>query len=683
METIAPRAINADRIGIGLVALVVLVTLFVYSPVRQHGFVVLDDRDYVVDNRVVQAGLTWAGVRWAFTTTHASNWHPATWLTHMIDVELFGPGPAGPHVVNVLLHLANTILLFAVLRLMTSAPRPSAFVAALFALHPLRVESVAWIAERKDVLSGLFFLLTLWAYAKYACSCRGYEAESVLSPRRLHVSAWYLAALVLFALGLMSKPMLVTLPCVLLLLDIWPLRRTPAHAFIPSRALVLEKLPFFALSAASCVVTVIAQRQGGAVQSLETFTLTQRIANALVSYARYLEKTFWPAELAVFYPHSGAWPVTALASAALLLIAVSVVALWWARKLPFAAVGWLWFCGMLVPTIGLVQVGGQSMADRYTYLPSIGLLIAFVWVTRELVRRRRLSRVVVGCAAAAAAVLLAGCALVTRRQLEHWRNDESLFRRTLAVTEKNFVAHHSLGFAYFHSGRTPEAIAELTRSLELRPDFADAHNMLGTVLLSTGSVDQGLAHFREAVSLRPGFGLARYNLGTALQQTGRATEAVVELKSAADARPHDCVTQLNLGNAHLALGQFEAAMNAYAQALAIDPQQPDAWSNFGTALLRQGRVDEAIRHFERAVALDPRHVNAHFNLGDVFLRHQRFDAAIPHLRTCLELQPDDAEVRDSLGTALMQTGRSDEAAQHLRRAAELRQASASLQPSPP
>lgn len=648
--------------SVGICLLLALVTLLVYFPLRGHGYVALDDGDYVKDNRMVQAGLTWAGIKWAFTTGHSGNWHPVTWLSHMLDAQLFGPGPAGPHVVNLLLHVANTLLLLGVLRRLTGALGRSALVAALFALHPLHVESVAWISERKDVLSAFFFLLTLWRYTNYAVAALARSRET---------ARWYGAALAAFALGLMSKPMLVTLPCVLLLLDVWPLQRLSAAS---SRAvlgrLLAEKLPFFALSAASCVVTLVMQKRGGAVGSLASYALDLRIENALVSYARYLGKIFWPADLAVIYPHPGHLPMLGVAIAALLVAGLAFTAAWWFRKFPFVAVGAFWFLGMLVPTIGLVQVGVQSMADRYTYLPSIGAFIVIAWGAGELFARWRRPKTAI----ALAVVLVTACALQTRAQLAHWQSSEKLFRHTLAMTAENFAAHNSLGHAYLEEGRVNEAIVEFERTLEIDPRFAEAHNNLGTALLQLARVEQALAEFRKAVTLRPTFALARYNAGTVLLQTGRIDEAIAELEKAAALQPDDVPVQLNLGNAFLQKGRLDDAIARYRTALVHESKNADLHNNLGQALLQKGRIDEAFAHFQTAVKVDPSHANAHYLLGELALRRSQWDEAIVHFQKTLKTQPDDAEAHFQLATALREKGRSSEAAVHAEKATRLRAA---------
>ena len=451
-----------------------LVTAALYWPMTHHEFINLDDQQYITQNAHVQAGLTWPGMVWAFETTEAANWHPLTWISHMLDCQLYGSYPGGHHATNLLLHIANTLLLFLLLNQMTGALWRSAFVAALFAWHPLHVESVAWAAERKDVLSGFFFLLTLIAYTRYVTSggwrVTGKEEIAPASdPSRAtrHPSLYYWLALLFFACGLMSKPMVVTLPFVLLLLDFWPLGRFSSFKFQVSSSekpstpvnraqaesaarLICEKLPFFALALAGSMATYLAQKAGGATWSQHALPFHLRMANALLAYVRYISKTFWPADLAVVYPYPHHWPAGLAAGAALLLILWTGLFLWRARRSPYLFVGWFWFLGTLIPAIGLVQVGPQSMADRYMYLPGIGLFILVAWGLNDFLNLRPQWRQMIALAGGAA---LAGCLVVTRLQLGCWQNSIKLLTHTVAVTPDNYTACNFLGRALDGAGR--------------------------------------------------------------------------------------------------------------------------------------------------------------------------------------------------------------------------------------
>ena len=443
-----------------------LLVLCTFWPSLGNGFVNYDDDLYVAANGHVQSGLSWAGARWAFCTPVAANWHPATILSHMLDCQLFGLKPWGHHLTSVWLHAVNTVLVFLVFRRMTGALWRSLLVAALFGLHPLRVESVAWVAERKDVLSTFFFMLTLWAYVRYA------QESKVQSPKS---KVAYVLALVFFACGLMSKPMLVTLPFVLLLLDYWPLGRNAecgmrnaepgAGGKVQGRTwpwmkLVREKAPFFLLAAIASAVTLITQHRAKALATVENIRLIDRLANALVSYCRYLAKFLWPAKLAVFYPEPVKWPTATVLLAGLLLLGISIMAVALRHRHRYLPVGWLWSLGTLVPVIGLVQVGAQAMADRYTYVPLIGVALLLVWGMHELTSRWQFRAVLLSAAAAAGMIL---CVALTRRQIGHWRDTETLFRHALAVTDDNWVAHHNLGDALEKRGRLDEAIHMLRK----------------------------------------------------------------------------------------------------------------------------------------------------------------------------------------------------------------------------
>jgi len=523
-------------VPVACAALVVLVVA-VYAPVRGFAFVSFDDPQYVAANPVVARGLTWDGVGWAFTTWTQSNWHPLTWLSHMLDVQLFGLDAGAHHVVNVVLHAANTLLLFGVLGRMTGAWVRSAFVAALFAVHPTHVESVAWIAERKDVLSTLFLLLALSSYVAY-----------VRTPSRSR----YALVVACFVAGLLAKPMLVTLPFLLLVLDFWPLRRAT-----PWRALVVEKLPLFALSAASCVVTFLAQRAGGAVMSTERLSVGGRVANALVSYVAYVGKTLWPTDLAVLYPIDAAslTVVRALLAAALLAV-VTVVAVREATRRPWLLVGWLWFLGLLVPVIGLVQVGNQSMADRYTYVPSIGLFIAIARTAGELAASRPPLRTVLAAAGAAAVV---ACAVAARRQVETWRDSFTLWDHAVAATDRNLLAQLNRGTLLLGAGRIDEAQAQFEECLRDHPRCVIAMNNLGHVAMQRGRVADAERLFAEATRLDPDYVEARVNLGRALRRDGRLEEAVVAFREALSRSPRHAKARAELVATLEELGRSDEA----------------------------------------------------------------------------------------------------------------------------
>jgi hypothetical protein len=516
-------------------------TLFVYWPVFGYGFINYDDSEYITQNYHVRAGLTWAGMRWAFASFHACNWHPVTWLSHMLDWQIFGSSAGGHHQTNVLIHLLNSLLLLGLLLRLTGSIWRSSLVAGLFALHPLQVESVAWISERKNLLSVFFGLLCLWAYARYTNvrvpllgSREKIAVDDRQIPHGLSARAYFVLSLFFFALGLMSKPMVVTLPFVMLLLDWWPLQRFGVNkavhgvrATAPGIGLLVEKLPFFVLSTVLCIVTVLAQKSGGAVQTMQTVPFGARLGNATVAYALYAWKTVWPTQLAAFYPHPGSWPLWQVAVAAVSLLLVTGAVLTQTRACPALLTGWLWFMGTLVPVIGLIQVGNQSRSDRYMYLPVIGLFLAIAWTSTELLLdaawregdsgggssfRRSLSKIARIVIVAIFLVALGSCTLVTRTQVQYWRDGVALFTRTLAVTPQNPFAHFYLGNALVEKGRVAEGIQHLEKSVLLDPQWPEAHNSLAFALGLMHDLPAAAAHYRRAIELKPDFAAALNNL---------------------------------------------------------------------------------------------------------------------------------------------------------------------------
>jgi protein O-mannosyl-transferase len=499
-----------------------LVTLAVYWPVTCHSFVDYDDPAYITGNPHVTSGLTWANVVWAFTSSEAANWHPLTWISHMIDCDLYGLNPGGHHLTNLLFHIANTLLLFLFLNGTTGALWRSFFVAAFFAWHPLHVESVAWASERKDVLSAFFWILTLFAYTRFANLSKAQNPKSKI---------FYVLALFIFACGLMSKPMVVTLPFVLLLLDFWPLNRLRWDGK-SVRRLILEKLPFFALSALSGVITCFAQKD--AMWSSASLPLQFRAENALMSYARYIAKTFWPTDLALIYPYPHHWPVELVIGSTLLLVAATVFFILRARQNPYLFVGWFWFLGTLVPVIGLVQTGVQSIADRYTYIPSIGLFVLVVWGANDFLGRwpewKKFLPV-------AGSVALAGCLAVTSIQLNYWQNSIKLFSHAIAVTTNNYAAYNCLGNVLEQVGKKKEAMALYVESVRVEPDYPLGQFNLGMMLLQQGKPDEGFAHLTTAAKLMPSDPTLQFDLGIFLLQHSKPDEAAVHFANALKDKP--------------------------------------------------------------------------------------------------------------------------------------------------
>jgi len=536
-------------LGLGLWLLVMLAFL----PVLNNDFIFYDDPSYVTANPQVQSGVKWENIKWALGSTVGGNWHPLTWLSHMLDCQWFGLNPRGHHLTSLLLHAVNTVLVLLVLEGMTGALWRSFFVAAMFGLHPLHVESVAWVSERKDVLSAFFFLLTLWAYVRYARGVTGGRCQLTGNGKTLPalfmsrfafpVSLFYWLALFFFALGLMSKPMLVTLPFVLLLLDYWPLNRFEANG---RWKLVGEKAPFFLLSIAVCLVTIPAQKTADGVRTMAAFPLAARLENVPVSYCRYLGKLFWPESLPFFYPHPGHWPWFDVLGAGLLMSGLFLCAWMMRRSHPYFLVGWCWFVGTLVPVIGLLQVGFQSIANRYTYVPLIGLFLSLAWGVHAIAKRWRHQSLILFTLMAA---VISVCIPLTRIQIGYWKNSEILFQYASAVIQDNWEAHARLGLVFSKDGRIDEAIREYREALRLKPDDADAHFDLGNALSRKKLWSEAIDQYRESLKLNPGDPGSRLNLGVALFQQGHLNEAVVQFQEALKLNPDFADARNNLAAA--------------------------------------------------------------------------------------------------------------------------------------
>ena len=689
-------------------SLLALVTLACYWPVTAHKFVDLDDRAYIYDNPHVKPGLTWSGVLWAFRSGYASNWHPLTWISHMGDCQLYGLNPAGHHLTNLLFHIANTLMLFLLLQRMTGPLWRSACVAALFAWHPLHVESVAWAAERKDVLSTLFFLLTLWAYVRFAEVQR--HQSKVQSPKSKVHSAlgsaspsstldvqrsmfdvhpslprfWYWTAVLLFAFGLMSKPMLVTLPFLLLLLDYWPLGRSQIPTLQSSRfevqgsrfkvqgstlwPLVREKLPFFALALAASVVTYLVQRTGGAVSSLDLLPLQSRIANALVAYVRYFSQSLWPAQLAVLYPYSRLLPFGVVVASGLLLVGVSSWFVLRARRQPFLIVGWLWYLGTLVPTIGLVQVGSQSMADRYMYIPSIGLFLLIVWGVDALFGSWPHKRYLL---VAGATLAFAGCLVCTRELLKCWQDTEKLYRRALAVTTDNYIAYDGLGNALEASGKLEQALACYVEAVRVKPNYPEGHYDLGSAQMRKGRLEEAVQHLTAAVKHDPAFAHAHINLGKVLLDQGNLVEAADHLSKAVQLTPDDAEAHYNLGTLLSMQGKADEAIVSFSEALRLKPDYGEAHGNLGVALVRQGKLGEGAIHLAAASRLNPNNPEAHYNLGLAILELNHPPEAAEQFAEALRLNRNAPGPHYHLALALVRLGKPQEGLPHAQKARDL------------
>ena len=643
-------AVKTNRLFLLICLVLALGTVALYWPVTRHPFITLDDQQYVTQNSHVQSGLTWAGVKWAFSNFEAANWHPLTWLSHQLDCELFGLNAGGHHLMNVLLHTANALLVFGLLRGATGAVWRSAIVAALFAWHPLRVESVAWTAERKDVLCAFFFLLAMIFYLRSQkrdeCSVtseNNFTPHSSLVTRRKFFWLAWLA----FALSLLSKPMAVTLPFVLLLLDVWPLNRFPLSAFrFPLlKTLLLEKIPFFVLAVAVSVVTLVAQKSGQATWSLSSLPLTERLANAALGYAGYLSKTFWPVDLAIIYSFPKQLPWLAAAGAAAGLLFVSGLVLKWAQRKPYLFTGWFYFLVTLLPVIGLVQVGPQALADRYMYLPSIGLFVLLVWGGFAILSAVPHAKTIATVIAVSALGL---CVALTAQQLNFWTDSVKLFSHCVAVTGDNYTACDYLGGA----------------------------------LKLAGAKDDALVCFAKSVALEPRFTLAQYDLGLALLEHNQFAEAAEHLGVAAHDVPNDPLIYQQYGRALLGAGKLSEAETELTTALRLKPDFFQAHADLAVALAGQKKFAEAIPHFRAVVTASPDNPQFRFNLGLALLDNRQPELAAAQFSAQLRLTPDDSRAHFRLAQALERLNNFPDAIQHYREAVrlnpELREAQTAL-----
>jgi tetratricopeptide (TPR) repeat protein len=670
-----------------------LISLMAYWQVRNNEFINLDDDLYVTDNPNVRKGLTSEGIVWAFTSIHKGHWHPITWLSHMLDCNLYGLNPSGHHMTNLFFHMANTLMLFLLLHRMTASPWRSGFVAALFAIHPLHVESVAWVAERKDVLYAFFWLLSIWSYVLY-----------VQTPK----CSRYLLVILCFVLSIMSKPMAVTLPFALLLLDYWPLGRLRLrktdNGLNPSvlksvnvvprsvlfSRLVLEKIPLFFLAAVLSLFTILAHRGSGAISSLDKLPLEVRIGNALVSYIKYISKMIWPDRLAILYPHPIILPFREVVGAALLLVVVTVLVFLVRRKYPYFIAGWLWFLGTLLPVIGLIQAGTQALADRFTYLPFIGLFIMLVFGISDILGRWRYGRAAL---ATSGALLVAVLMISTVLQVQIWRNSVTLFDHTLRMTVNNYLIHNNLGVtlarqgneqeAFDHyikaleinprysdarynvatllarQGKDQEAIAHFAELLRVKPDKVEAHNDLGVILAKHGKTQESVAHFAKAISIDPNYAEAYVNFGIALSQQTRNKEAIPYFNEALRINPRDDKIYNHLAVALAAVGRTQEAMAHYNQALQINPGNTDAHYNLGSLLTLQGRDQEAVSHYYEILRINPSDPQAHYELANILVRQRKNEDAAAHLAEVVRITPDYGEAHLTLGMLYLTMGKKD------------------------
>ncbi|MFZ2634563.1 MAG: tetratricopeptide repeat protein [Desulfosalsimonadaceae bacterium] len=612
--------------------LLILATAVVYWQVQGFDFVNYDDGDYVKDNVHVQSGFTFQSLIWAMTTGKvSSNWHPLTLLSHMLDCQMFGLWAGGHHLTNLFFHIANSLLLFLVFRRMTGSTWKSGFVAALFALHPLHVQSVAWVSERKDVLSAFFWMLTIWAYVRYV--------------RRPGWAA-YVWVVVFFILGLMSKPMVVTLPFVLLLLDYWPLNRIqlagPNNLNLKITGLLGEKIPLFLLAAASAGITIYVQQQGGAVKSLDVLSLSDRLTNVLISYMNYILKTIYPAKLAAFYPFPAMFSWWEITAALITLASLTGLAIRLMIRSPYIIVGWLWFIGTLVPVIGLVQIGVQCMADRYMYLPMIGLLIIISWGIPELISNWRYKRFYLGIPAIFTVIVLS---VVTWKQTGYWKDSISLFSHAISVTKNNPVAHWNMGTALSKNGKTEQAITHYQKALAINPMQPQVYISLGLALNERGDKNQALSCFEKAALLDPKNDQAQYNLGTFLFQNKRLDQAVQHLEKAVALKPDSDQAQFNLANTLFQKRQLNDALIHAEKAISINSSHEKAHQLSGIILFEQEQFNQALAQFNVALNINPNLTTAHHYKGLIFLQKKQIGKALVSLKNALISDPNNEEAR--------------------------------------
>jgi protein O-mannosyl-transferase len=602
----------------GAIVLLISGVIASYSGIFRNDFVNYDDAVYITQNPVVVQGLSWAGFKWAFSTTYASNWHPLSWLSHMLDVQLFGLNPAGHHFTGLLLHIIGVLLLFGLMYHMTGGLWRSALVAALFALHPLHVESVAWAAERKDVLCAAAGFAALWAYAYYT-RCPGIKK--------------YLLVVILFALGLMAKPMLVSFPLVLLLLDYWPLERLAINKQCIVN-LVAEKVPLLLMAIGSAVITIIAQQT--AIGGFNRIDLPTRVANAIVSYCIYMGQIFWPVKLAVIYPYKEHPNPVTVALCAALLIAVTVMVFRAGRRKKYLLTGWLWYLVTLVPVIGIIQVGSQAHADRYTYIPGVGIFMIVSWGLKEIADRvENGKKILVKIASVAVIPVISGIAW---KQVGTWKNDFTLFSHAAAVTKDNYIAYNNLGFFFERTGRKSDALTYYLKALDFYPDYTYAHYNLGLLLTDMGRTDEAIVHYQKALELNPDYAKAHNNLGLLLSKMGRTDEALVHYRKAFELNPDHAKAHNDLGALLEMMGRTDEALAHYRKAVELNPDLDEAHNNLGLRMAKMGRTGEALDYFQKALEINPNNGEARYNLSALLEKMGRTDEALDHHRKALEIR---------------------------------------------
>ena len=650
------RKIFNDRLHLFMVFSLVVLTAALFSPVLTHDFINYDDTDYITENPKVTSGWTREGLIWAFTSRLHGHWHPLTWLSHMTDYHIFGAHPAGHHFVSLLLHLANTLILFLFFNRITGALWKSAFLSALFAIHPLHVESVAWTADRKDILCAFFWMVSLWLYYRYT--------------QRPSVGRYGLLVLG-FVSALASKSMAVTLPFVLLLIDYWPLNRfAQPNAVRPQKAemrwvaglirsrffaLAIEKTALFVLLLIAVLITLAAMRyEAPSLKWVVKILPSQvHVSNALISYVSYIGKMFWPADLSIAYPYFINIPVKNTAAAGIFLVGVTVFAWRMRLKKPYLFVGWLWYLITLLPAVGLIKSGPHAPADRYTYLPLIGLFIILTWAIPDVTKRWRNRNIII---AFMAIVVLSIMATWTVFQLGYWKNSETLFRRAVAISDINWIAHNNLGNALARQGRLDEAIFHYQKSLGVKPDNAKAQNNLGAVLTRKGRTKEAIFHLQNALDLKPRFFEARFNMADALTRQGEYKEAAIYFEKALRLKPDDTATLLNFGVVRDRMGDSEKAMALFNRVLENDPENYDALYNIGAISGARGQISDALTYLNRALAVKPESEDAHYLAAEAYFQKNDLKRAAAHFTRTTAINPQNLDAQMKLGDIAMNTG---------------------------
>ena len=627
--------------------LIIILVCIAYTPVLHNDFVNFDDDIYVTENFHINDGVTPKNIQWTFTAVYAKNWHPLTWLSHMLDIQIFGMNPFGHHLTNLIFHLFNAFLLFIILKKMSGAYWKSLIVMALFALHPIHVESVAWVSERKDVLSTFFWMLAIWSYIHYI------KKSGVKN---------YLLICACFILSLLAKPMGVTFPFVLLLLDHWPLARLKKSSAnqnfkvsqYPLQFLIVEKVPFFLISAASCAVTFYAQNKGGALGSFELYPLVIRLANAIISYTQYIIKMVYPTDFAIFYPHPGMPQLSFLMIASLFLILITLLSILTFKRYPWIFTGWFWYLGILFPVIGVIQVGAQGMADRYTYTPMIGIYILVVWAIDHWLYTKKLSqKTFFSVSILMVLTITVALSILTFHQIQYWKNSTSLFQHTINVTKNNYVAHNNLANAMMKAGQIEAAVFHYSEALQIKPDYLLALGNIGLAYERLDRNNDALKSYFKALNIDPENENVLTNIGNIFSNSGNKEKAINYYEKAIFYNPDYVIAHMNLGNLQMKSGDLDKAMSHYTKVLEINLGHKEiAHNQIGNLLTKAGDIHSAIKHYLLALKIAPDYKDAHNNIGVAFARTGKLEEAVSHFRRALEISPGDPDTEKNLKRAL-------------------------------